>query len=401
MLKLKIFNIIVRYIYILNYQFAQVDIIGYFFGYINFIVLGIFGLSLLVQLYYYLGIYFRFTFHKNKLKKIPAEPVSVIICARNEAANLDKYLPSILNQDYPDYEVIVVNDCSTDDTDEIIGKYLKKYPRLRTTTINQDRKFTHGKKLAVTVGVKAAKHELLVFTDADCEVVSRDWLKLMQRHFNNKTSIVLGYGGFFHKKSLLNNYIRYDALTIAIQYFSYAIAGFPYMGVGRNMAYRKSLFFKNKGFANHYHLLSGDDDLFVNETADKTNTAVEYSIESHTRCEAKNSFISWIEQKKRHVSTAKYYRKKHKRLLGLEMLSRVIYYASFVYLAISSVFLIYVLPAFALRMIIQLLLTKISMRRLNEKYLLLTSLFFDIFSLFINLIIFISYRFRRKKNKWK
>ncbi len=377
------------------------DILGYFVEYINYIVLGIFGLSLLIQLYYYLGLYSRFASNKKKVKKNSHEPISVIICARNEAANLEKYLPSVLEQDYPEFEVIVVNDCSTDDTDEIIGKYLKKYPHLRTTTINQDRKFTHGKKLAVTVGVKAAKNDLLVFTDADCRPVSKDWLKLMQRHFNKKISIVLGYGGFFPEKSLLNNYIRYDTMMIAIQYFSYAIAGFPYMGVGRNMAYRKSLFFKNKGFANHYHLQSGDDDLFVNETADKSNTAVEFSENSHTRSAAKPTFLSWIEQKQRHISTAKYYKKKHKRLLGLEMLSRLIFYASFTYLVITPFFLIYVLSAFVLRMITQFFVIKFSMRRLNEKYLLLTSLFFDIFALFINLIIFSSYRFRRRKNKWK
>jgi glycosyltransferase involved in cell wall biosynthesis len=368
----------------------------------DLVLLMVFGLSFIVQLIFYLSLYVRILFYKPRSVKKKHEPVSVIICARNEAENLDRYLPSVLTQTYPDYEVIVVNDCSTDNTDEVLGKYLKDYKHLRTTNINEDKKFAHGKKLAVTVGIKAAKHEILVFTDADCQPASDKWLTRIQQNFTKEKSLVLGYGGYFRRNSLLNNYIRYDTMMIAWQYFCYALAGNPYMGVGRNPAYRKSLFFANKGFASHYHLLSGDDDLFVNETASKFNTAIEFSGQSHTRSESKKPLKEWIKQKRRHLTTYKYYKSGHKFLLVAEPFSRFLYYGSFIYLVSAWIYPIYILSAFGLRFLLQLLFTKMVMKRLNEKNLLISSVFFDVFSLFINFMLYISNRLRfRRRRQWK
>jgi biofilm PGA synthesis N-glycosyltransferase PgaC len=207
------------------------------------IVLLIFFASIIIQLFYLLGVYCRFVLFKKKLSPPSQEPVSIIICARNEADNLDNYLPLVLSQDYPEYEVIVVNDCSTDDTDGIVKKYMEQYPRLRTSIIKEDRKFAHGKKLAVTIGIKAAKYDRLLFTDGDCKPESNHWLSLMAGNFSEKTSIILGYGGYFPQPGFLNKYIRYDTLIIALQYFSFALCRIPYMGVGRNLAYKRSLFF--------------------------------------------------------------------------------------------------------------------------------------------------------------
>lgn len=365
------------------------------------IILGIFTACLAIQFFYYLGIYSRLLFYRRRIYKTKKDSISVIICARNEGTNLDRYLPSILTQDYPDYEVIVVNDCSSDNTDEVIGKYIRIYPHLRTTTINEDKKFSHGKKLAVTIGIKAAKNELLVFTDADCMAESKHWLSRIQENFTDEKSIVLGYGGYFPKFSLLNNYIRYDTLITAIQYLSYKLAGIPYMGVGRNMAYRKSLFFARKGFASHYNILSGDDDLFVNENSTKSNTAIEISKESHTRSLPAESFKQWAKQKKRHLSTGKYYKRGHKLLLGIEPLSRFFCYVSFAYLASRSVPDVNIIYAFLSRTFIQIIIIKNAMIRLKEKHLLLTSLFFDIFSVIINIILHISIRLRPRRRQWK
>jgi biofilm PGA synthesis N-glycosyltransferase PgaC len=365
------------------------------------IILVIFASCLVLQLFYYLGIYSRLLFYRRRIIKTKKEPISVIICARNEGANLDKFLPSILTQDYPDYEVIVVNDCSSDNTDEVIGKYIRQYSHLRTTTINEDKKFSHGKKLAVTIGIKASKNELLVFTDADCKAESNLWLSKIQENFTDEKSIVLGYGGYFPKFSLLNNYIRYDTLTVAIQYLSYKLAGLPYMGVGRNLAYRKSLFFAKKGFASHYNLLSGDDDLFVNENATKTNTAIEISPGSHTRSVPIESFNQWAKQKKRHLTTGRYYKGVHKMLLGLEQFSRFFYYLSFAFLVSKSALDLNIIYAFFTRTLIQIIVVKNAMIRLKEKHLLLTSLFFDIFSVIINLLLHISVRLRQRRRQWK
>jgi biofilm PGA synthesis N-glycosyltransferase PgaC len=365
------------------------------------IVLIIFFVSIALQLVYYLGVYLRFVLYKKTPAQSPKDPVSIIICARNEADNLDSYLPLILSQDYPEYEVIVVNDCSTDDTDLIVKKYSEQFPRLRTSVIKEDKKFSHGKKLAVTIGIKAAKYDRLLFTDGDCKPESNQWLSRMSANFSENVSIVLGYGGYFPQPGFLNKYIRYDTLVIAMQYFSFALCKIPYMGVGRNLAYKRSLFYAGKGFSNHFHLSSGDDDLFVNENATKTNTAIEFSHESHTRTAPKESYDKWSFQKKRHFSTNNLYKPTHKLLLSLEPISRLLFYVSFVVLVFFPVYRPVILLLFAFRLLIQLFVIKKTMIRLNEKNLLLISFLFDIISLFINFVLLLTSRIRPSNFQWK
>ena len=284
--------------------------------------------SAAIQLFYYIFYYAAVYFYKPPEDKATRLPVSIIICARNEAENLKKFLPSILEQDYPDYEVIVVNDCSEDNSYLILGNFLLQYPHLRISTVNKDPKFTHNKKFAQFIGIKAAKNEILLFTDADCQPESDKWLGNMTSHFHDKTDFVLGYGGYLKKKGLLNKYIRYDCLSIAMQYLGMAIRGIPYMGVGRNLAYRRSLFFANNGYGAHNHLISGDDDLFVNSNATKTNTTVEFRKESHTRSVPSSGLKEWIIQKKRHLTTAPYYRLRDQILLIIEPVTRILFYSA-------------------------------------------------------------------------
>lgn len=362
---------------------------------------GVFLLCLLIQLIYYLVIYSRFAFYRRKQLSEPKEPVSVIICARNEAENLEKYLPIVLTQNYDEYEVIVVDDGSSDETEYVLKRLQMQYPHLRYTKIHEDKKFTHGKKLAVTIGIKAARHDILIFTDADCKPAGNLWLQKMAGNFTAGKEIVLGYGGYNRRRGLLNKYIRYDTLVIAMQYFSYAICGFPYMGVGRNIAYRKSFFYKTAGFSNHLHLMSGDDDLFVNENATGKNTAVEFSKESHTRSDPQSSLKKWAQQKKRHFTTAPLYKFRHKFLLALEPFSRLVFYLLFVYLLFFPEIRLYVLAAFAFRFFIQFLIIKNAIIRLKEHNLLLYSFIFDIFSLFINFWLYISHRIRLRHHTWK
>jgi glycosyltransferase involved in cell wall biosynthesis len=330
------------------------------------------------------------------------EPVSIIICARNEAENLWNFLPAVLEQDYPDYEVIVVNDCSEDNSYEILGKYLAQYPHLRISTVNKDPKFTHNKKFAQFIGIKAAKNEILLFTDADCQPESDKWLEGMTSHFDEKINFVLGYGGYLRENGLLNKYIRYDSMTIAMQYLGMAIRGIPYMGVGRNLAYRRSVFFTNKGFGLHNHVISGDDDLLVNTIATGKNTSVEFRMGTHTRSVPSANINEWIIQKKRHLTTAPYYKLRDKLLLTAEPLTRMLFYTSFIVL-LSFIFLWpWVLAVFGLRLITQIIVFTLVQKKLNEPGLLAYLLFFDIFSPVINIITFLSNTLSISgKNKWK
>jgi cellulose synthase/poly-beta-1,6-N-acetylglucosamine synthase-like glycosyltransferase len=353
-------------------------------------VFTIFVLVAAVQLFYYLYYYLAVYVYKPADIKPFKQPVSVIICARNEAENLWNFLPAILEQDYPDYEVIVVNDCSEDNSYDILGKYLMQYPHLKISTVSKDPKFTHNKKFAQFIGIKAAKNDILLFTDADCQPESDKWLEGMTSHFNDRITFVLGYGGYLREKGFLNKYIRYDSMTIAMQYLGMAIRGIPYMGVGRNLAYRRSVFFNNKGYGAHNHLISGDDDLFVNTNASRNNTCVEFRDGTHTRSIPSSGLNEWITQKKRHLTTAPFYKLRDKFLLITEPLTRIIFYSSFIVLLSFSFLWPFVLTVFGLRIITQIIVLVLVQKKLNEPGLITYSLFFDIFSPVINSIVFLS-----------
>ncbi len=366
------------------------------------ILLAVFGLSALVQLLYYFLFYSRSAFYKHRIRKRKAEPVSVIICARDEANNLKTFLPSVLEQDYHDYEVIVVNDCSDDDSEDILKCLSSEYDNLKITTIHKESSLRHSKKMALFLGIKAAKNDLLLLTDADCQPVSANWISQLASTFVKKTDFALGYGGYLQEKGLLNKYIRYDTSFIAIQYTGMAMAGLPYMGVGRNLAYRKSAFMNNKGFGAHLNLQSGDDDLFVNQLANKNNTRVNLATESFTRSVPSSSWKEFIKQKTRHMSTAPRYRGITKLLLIAEPVSRLIFYALTVVLLLNPGLFIFAVIAAPVVILSKLLILGLGQKNLKETDLLVFSLLFDIFSPFLNVFFLSNVAFNRHQYyEWK
>ncbi|MFA6278339.1 MAG: glycosyltransferase [Pedobacter sp.] len=290
-------------------------------------LLGTFIFCLLTQLYFSLFVHLKLSSIKiDQINDGPLNPLSVIICARNEVTNLEKNLPIFLVQDYPAFEIIVVNDRSWDGTADLLERLAKKYDKLKVVTITDGNKFIAGKKFAVTMGIKAATNEWLVFTDADCFPASSNWLRGMQQPTNDQTEIILGYSPYLKKGTLLNAIIRLETFFTAVNYLSFALKRMPYMGVGRNMAYKKSLFFKNKGFAAHMHIPSGDDDLFVNASATKTNTEIRIHRDTHVWSEPKTSFIAYLRQKKRHYGAGKLYQTKHRFLLSIQFIFHLLFY---------------------------------------------------------------------------
>ena len=253
------------------------------------VCLVIFSFLFLVQLYYYLFIYLKLAIYKEQ-KKIFTKAVSVVVCGYNEEKHWQTLVAKLLLQDYPSFEIVLVNDQSTDNT-KFVFKQWENHPKIKLVNIGEDIKKGLGKKFALTLGIKAAKYDYLLLTDADCYPRDKDWISSMAQHFSNKT-IVLGYGAYEKRKGLLNKLVRFDTFQVAMQYFSYALIGKTYMGVGRNLAYKKSLFFDNKGFATHLHLPSGDDDLFIKEVASASNTAVSFAYYSQTLSLPKNNVCS-------------------------------------------------------------------------------------------------------------
>ena len=368
----------------------------------------------LIQAYYYLYYYSGMIFYNRKMKKgkiaynTTKPPVSVIICAKNEAENLETFLPLILEQNYPQYEVIVVNDGSTDESNEILEKYKRKYPHLYYTFLPMEAKYMSHKKICLTVGIKAAKYENLLLIDADCQPAGKEWIGNMVRNFTGKPEIILGYGGHKYKKGMLNKMISFDVLFIAMQYLGFALKRKPYMGVGRNLSYKKELFFKNKGFASHLNLVSGDDDLFVKEVANKENTRVEFSPESVTWSARKMTFKSFLYQKERHLSTSPHYTFATQIKIGMEILSRILFYMLFIALTAYLINIQDYIAAgitggiFFLRYIIQLIVINCTAGILREKKFAFSILFFDIILPLISLYIFTLGRIGAKKQSmWR
>ena len=325
------------------------------------VVLGIFAATFLYQVYFYLR-YILAAVLRTKPRKVDAadspvqQPgVSVIVCARNEERNLRDYLQALLTQDYPEFEVIVVNDGSIDDTRTYLEYWQKRYRNLKLTFVPAGAKVGSTKKLAITLGAKAAQYDYLLLTDADCRPESTHWISEMMKGFaqpsvsaavsqrsgqsaqqsvSEAVTIVLGFGAYFAKPGLLNRMIQFDTLFNGLQYLGMAACGHPYMGVGRNLAYSKRLFFQQGGF---YHLMTskaGDDDLFVNRVATAANTAVVCTPDSLTWSVPKTNLTDWFRQKRRHLSVAPKYKSSSKFRLTLEPLTRGLLYAALIVLVV-------------------------------------------------------------------
>jgi glycosyltransferase involved in cell wall biosynthesis len=279
-----------------------------------------------IQLFYYLVVFGKFSFAKAQEIEAKNIPISVIVCAKNEEENVVKYIPLLAEQNYPDFEIVLIDDASSDSTLDIFEEFEKTYPNIRLVKVKNNEAFWGNKKYALTLGIKAAKKEYLLFTDADCYPTSNEWITAMSAQFSREKTIVLGYSGYGKiERSFLNKLIRFETLLTAVQYLSWAKAGNPYMGVGRNLAYKKEEFFNVNGFIDHIQIRSGDDDLFINQAADSDNTTISYSPESFTYSEPKTTFKDWFIQKRRHVATAKHYKTFDKAQLALFFSSQLLF----------------------------------------------------------------------------
>jgi len=362
-----------------------------------------------VQVCYYLFFFSRLAFYRMRVPEDDASgdpEVSVIICAKDENRSLERNLPVILQQHYQDaghhahYEVLVVNDNSEDETIYTLQHLSPGYPHFRFIDLTQSAKGIPGKKYPLTIGIRSASFEYLVLTDADCRPAGTRWLSHMAAGFRDGKEIVLGYGAYEPRPGLLNKVIRFETFFSALQYLSFALAGLPYMGVGRNLAYRKELFFRHKGFLSHHNLPSGDDDLFVNAAATRHNTRVVVHPEALTYSIPKTGWGEWYRQKTRHMSTGKHYKFRHTLLLGLFSLSQGCYYPFFIAaLFFAPALRIPTLILFACRLLLQLICWPLSLKKLNEKGLFWYCLVFDLF-LWLYYLLFASAVIRKPKLRW-
>lgn len=350
----------------------------------------LFAFTALINCAYFI-FFSKFAFYHSSEKDRSSFPVSLIVCAKNEAKNLENHIPLWITQNHPEFEIILINDGSMDDSLEIMERFSVMDSRIKVVNVVNNETFWGNKKYALTLGIKRARYEHMIFTDADCRPSSNSWLSLMTSEFSNKKQLVLGYGAYEKTKGFLNKIIRFETLMTAVQYFSYAKAGIPYMGVGRNLGYTASLYYNNRGFINHIKIASGDDDLFVNETATAKNTAICINPDAFTYSIPKKSFKEWIKQKRRHFTTSKYYKSKHKLLLGFYSFSTLLYWVllPFVFIYGNPMYAICVV---CLRFLIQYIIIGKIAKKLQETSLIPLIPLWEMFLIFIQIGIFISKR---------
>lgn len=326
--------------------------------------------------------------------------VSIIICARNEAHNLAQHLPLILQQQGIDTEVIVVNDASTDDSESLLEDLSHKYDHLKVLHLSatEQRNFP-GKKYALSRGVALAKHEHLLFCDADCQPQSPNWAAMMCRHFDSNIEIVAGYGAYKQERGWLNKMIRWETLHSFVQYSTYAHSGLPYMAVGRNLACKKSVLLQAQADPIWVATPSGDDDLLIRLMGNKNNVAIECRAEAINLSDAKKNWRDWLHQKQRHLSTGKLYRLPIRLLLGLYGLSHGLAWLLFIVLCIGNMGYI-VVQMMVLRSFLYWSVWGIAARQLGERNLALFLPFGDIGWAFYNVILS-PYIFFKTQKKWK
>jgi len=358
------------------------------------------------QLYFILFVFNKINRHKIPENEIrTTEGVSVIVCAWNEIENLKSLIPILNSQVYDTFEIIIVDDRSWDGTFDYLLTECIEYQKVRFLRIDETPDHLTSKKYALTLGIKSAKYNNLLFTDADCRPQSSNWIAGMMECLTPDKEIVLGFSPYFKKKGFLNNVIRYETFNTVVQYFSFALIGMPYMGVGRNLMYRKPLFFKNNGFAKHTNIVGGDDDLFMNDVANAHNTAICLNPETFTYSFPKTTWQTWYRQKRRHLSVNKYYKFQHKINLGGLGTSHILTWISFSILVpifFHNPLVYWILGVFLFRLISQWIVFSKVNKSLDNTLEMITLPFWDgVFAFYFLIMGIINFIPRRQKMRWR
>lgn len=380
--------------------------VTFFFNRISCYVLAVFALTLLIQLCIHWIRFSKLSFFKNKIRPKEddeLEPVSIVVCARDGYEDLTELIPALLTQDYPKFEVVIVNDCSEDETEQYLKDLERLDSRIKPVQLRQHLNFFNGKKFPLSMGIKSASYDLLVLTDAECLPNSNEWLRSVVSQYKPNTEVALGYCACRKTGGFLNLLMRFETLQEGIMYLSSAIARKPYMGIGKNLSYRKELFYNNKGFTSHYTSPAGDDDVFISQVANKRNTEVQIDAENAATYRPTSSVAGWIRKRCERYSTITMHRIGTRAFWALHYWSQFLFYASFIALfflapafalslEIPHTLYYYgiIIVMFLLRYLTQLIIYRGASKRLGEQGLLpgliLWDFFFAIFTPFLRLL---------------
>jgi glycosyltransferase involved in cell wall biosynthesis len=346
---------------VISLQLLFLKILVYVLIIAFFLISGVQCVYLSVFLYQFLRV-------KTQLPIAPPQPVSIIVCAHDEEQNLRELLPLLVRQDYREYEIIVVEDRCNDGTFDFLTEVSVQHPTVRIVRVRHVPEHVNGKKFGLTLGIRAAKYDWVLLTDADCRPATVSWIRVMSENFTEDTEIVIGFSAYQKSDGLLNSFIRFETILTGIQYIGLAWAGMPYMGVGRNLAYRKSLFLDNKGFNNQLNITGGDDDLFVNEHATARNTRVAIGEDVLVKSSPKKTVVEFYYQKIRHLSVGKSYKFFTRFILGFFTGTWILLWLTIVPVCIFSPWTYEVLGIISIRWILLSSLVQSASRSLGDAF---------------------------------
>jgi glycosyltransferase involved in cell wall biosynthesis len=353
---------------------------------------------ILVQMIYYWVFFSRLAFHKPRKVSGGKPPVSVIVLAHNQYNDLQHTLPVMLNQDYPEFEVLVVDDNSDDGSDELLEKLTEQHANLRVVKLTQSLNWFKGRKFPLSLGIKSANHDLLLLTDIQFRPAGKKWISEMADSYSQNTDIVLGYSTY-DTPTKFNKWLRFVAFYDGLVYLSMALSGRTFKGIGSNLSYRKSLFYRNKGFSSHYVINAGDDELFVNKTATRRNVRIQISGNSMVKSGKPVSLLQWLAKEKTRLSIRRYFKFSHRTLISVFSTSTFLFYLIFILLLLLQIQWPVVVGLFAVRLISQMIIFGLAQKRLSEKNLLLLSPFFEVILVLVDLFIWIRLLLS-KKSTW-
>ena len=339
-----------------------------------------------IQVIYFIVFLASFSKYKSTPSSTGEPPISVVICAHDEEENLRRLLPKLYNQQYPEYEIIVVEDRSNDGTYDLLLEETTREPKLKMVKVSHKPDNFNAKKYGLTLGIKAAKHDRILLTDADCEPNNDRWIAAMASSFDENAQFNLGFSFYTTAKGFLNTFIRFETLWTAMQYLGMALAGRPYMGVGRNLAYRKSLFISKKGFNPHLGLTGGDDDIFVNQHATSKSTRVTIGEDALVYSHPKKTWKAFFRQKIRHLSVGKYYKTTDKIILGAFSFTHILFWLILTILLLLRIELYLVAGSFLIRTLLIYLTFNIICKKLGVKFNFWGLVFLDLVFVFYYLI---------------
>lgn len=373
---------------------------------LSLVIVVVFALITFIELLYYYVLYARFAFRKRQPAPevtLDSPPVSVILVVKDAAAVLLKTLPRLLNQHYPHFELVIVNDNSKDDTKLLLLEYQQQYDNIHIVNLDSAVTSIRGNKYALSIGIRCAKYENMIFTDAECAPSSVHWLEHMASQFSDTQHIVLGYSTYMKRNNPINRMLHFDTMLSALQYFSLALVHSTYRGDHKNIGYTKTLFYKQRGFASHNHLVYGDEDIFISKAASRKNTAVVYDPDSYTVLQRQAYYKYWVHHKEGLYYTRKHNTAKNRFFLNFYGILNPLFYLALVLAILATynqiVMLAIVLGITLVRIISLYLVFGFAAKRLNEKQTIPALLFYDLLFAFLNPIYFVSAHLHHQRFK--